>query len=372
MGDVGIVATRYYNWPGSLRLESGAYLGPLTIAYETYGELNAAGDNAILVLHALTGSAHIAGRHSPDDRLPGWWDPLVGPGRALDTRRYFVVCANVLGGCYGTTGPASINPSSGRPYGKEFPTITIRDMVRAQKILLDYLGVKHLVAAIGGSMGGMQVLEWGFLYPEMVTAIIPIAVGGRTTPMQIAFNNVQREAIYADPDWQEGNYYGTPGPQRGLALARRIGTITYKSDISWTMKFGRTLVNPERYYQLEGQFEVESYLAYQGRKLVQRFDANAYIYLTKAMDLYDVSHGRGNYAEVWVNLPRCLGIGISSDFLFPPYQVKEIVRLINAGGGRARYVELNSPYGHDAFLIEFKQLETFIKSYLTREIPANG
>ncbi|KYH33057.1 homoserine O-acetyltransferase MetX [Neomoorella mulderi] len=369
MGDVGIVATRFYDWPGSLQLESGARLGPLTIAYETYGELNAAGDNAILVLHALTGSAHIAGRHSPDDRLPGWWDPLVGPGRALDTRRYFVVCANVLGSCYGTTGPASINPASGRPYGLDFPIITIRDMVRAQKILLDYLGVKHLVAAIGGSMGGMQVLEWGFLYPEMVSAIIPIAACGRTTPMQIAFHNVQREAIYADPDWQGGDYYGTPGPRRGLALARRIGTITYKSDPSWTMKFGRTVVDPEKYYHLEGQFEVESYLAYQGRKLVQRFDANAYLYLTKAVDLHDVSRGRGNYTEVWNNLPPCLGIGISSDFLFPPYQVKEIVRLIKAGGGRARYRELNSPYGHDAFLIEFKQLEAIIKPYLAELRP---
>ncbi|MBC7325391.1 MAG: homoserine O-acetyltransferase, partial [Moorella sp. (in: Bacteria)] len=198
MNDVGIVTTRFYNWPGSLQMECGAQLGPLTIAYETYGELNKSGDNAILVLHALTGSAHIAGRHSPDDRQPGWWDPLVGPGRALDTRRYFVICSNVLGSCYGTTGPASINPATGKPYGLEFPTLTIRDMVRVQKILLDHLGVKHLVAAIGGSMGGMQVLEWAFLYPEMVTAIIPIATCGRTSPMQIAFNNVQREAICAD------------------------------------------------------------------------------------------------------------------------------------------------------------------------------
>ncbi|MBE3571343.1 MAG: homoserine O-acetyltransferase [Moorella humiferrea] len=364
MGDVGIVATRFYEWPGKLQLEGGAHLGPLTIAYETYGELNASGDNVILVLHALTGSAHVAGRHSLEDRLPGWWDPLIGPGRALDTRRYFVVCANVLGSCYGTTGPASINPDTGRPYALDFPVVTIRDMVRVQKILLDHLGVKHLVAAVGGSMGGMQVLEWGFLYPEMVRAIIPIAACGRTTPMQIAFNNVQREAIYADPEWQAGNYYGTPGPQRGLALARRIGTITYKSDISWTMKFGRTIVDEKKYFHLDGQFEVESYLSYQGRKLVQRFDANAYIYLTKAVDLHDVGRGRGNYNEIWCNVPVCLGIGISSDFLFPPQQVKEIVQLINAAGGRALYKELKSPYGHDAFLIEFKQLEAILKPFL--------
>ncbi|MDN5344094.1 MAG: homoserine O-acetyltransferase/O-succinyltransferase [Clostridia bacterium] len=365
MGDVGLVATRFYNWPGKLQLESGAFLGPLTIAYETYGELNSAGDNALLVLHALTGDAHIAGRHAPDDRLPGWWDPLVGPGRALDTRRYFVICANVLGSCYGTTGPASINPATGRPYGLDFPVITIRDMVRAQKILLDHLGVKHLVAAIGGSMGGMQVLEWAFLYPEMVDAIIPIAVCGRTTAMQIAFHNVQREAIYADPDWRDGDYYGTPGPRRGLALARRIGTITYKSDPSWTTKFGRTVADPRQYYRLQGQFEVESYLDYQGKKLVQRFDANAYLYLTKAVDLHDVSQGRGSYSLVWRNFScPCLAIGISSDFLFLPGQVKEIARLINAGGGRALYREINSPYGHDAFLIEFQRLEAIIKPFL--------
>ncbi|MGI9862319.1 homoserine O-acetyltransferase [Moorella naiadis] len=370
MDGVGIVTTRLYQWPESLQLESGASLGPLTIAYETYGELNDRGDNAILVLHALTGNAHIAGRNLPEERQPGWWDPLVGPGRALDTRRYFVVCANVLGSCYGTTGPASINPATGKPYGIDFPAVTIRDMVRAQKILLDYLGVKRLVTAIGGSMGGMQVLEWGFLYPQMLDSIIPIAACGRTTPMQIAFHNVQREAIYADPHWQGGNYYESSGPRLGLALARRIGIITYKSDPAWTLKFGRTLADPQKFFDLEGQFEVESYLAYQGKKLVERFDANSYLYLTKAVDLHDVSQGRGSYQEVWQGFScPCLGIGISSDFLFPPYQVREIVQLINAGGGQACYAEIDSPYGHDAFLIEFNQLAAIIQPFLQKLRP---
>ncbi|MGB9662958.1 MAG: homoserine O-acetyltransferase MetX [Moorellaceae bacterium] len=369
MADVGLVKTQYYTFaapPQELVLECGARLGPITVAYETYGRLNAAGDNAILVLHALTGSAHVAGWHQIGERTPGWWDPMVGPGRPLDTERYFVICSNVLGGCYGTTGPSSLNPATGKPYGLDFPVITIRDMVKVQKALLDSLGVKRLVTAIGGSMGGMQALEWGIMYPDFVDSIIVIAAPGRTSAMNIAFNTVQREAIYMDPGWCGGNYYGTPGPARGLALARMIGTITYKSDESWSFKFARAVNGGlENLFRLDGRFEVENYLYYQGRKLVERFDANCYLYLTKAMDLHDVSRGFPSYEDALARIKcPCLTIGISSDILFPTYQVKEIVDIIHKVGGRAVYRELHSPYGHDAFLIEFAQLGAIVREFL--------
>ncbi|GFN23503.1 MAG: homoserine O-acetyltransferase [Thermoanaerobacteraceae bacterium] len=371
MPDVGLVKTQYYTFaapPQELVLECGKKLGPITVAYETYGRLNSAGDNAILVLHALTGSAHVAGWHRIGERKPGWWDPMVGPGRPLDTDRFFVVCSNVLGGCYGTTGPASLNPATGKPYGLDFPLVTIRDMVRVQKALLDHLGVKHLVTAVGGSMGGMQALEWGVLYPDFMSSVIVIAAPGRTSAMNIAFNAVQREAIYNDPAWRGGDYYGTPGPERGLALARMIGTITYKSDESWSFKFARAMNGrPGDLFCLDGRFEVENYLHYQGRKLVERFDANCYLYLTKAMDLHDVGRGFNSYEEALARIKcPCLAIGISSDILFPTYQVKEIAEIINQGGGRAFYWELNSPYGHDAFLIEFAKLGAMLREFLAQ------
>jgi len=369
MGDVGIVKTQYYtfaNPPHEFVLECGEKLSPITVAYETYGRLNPSGDNAILILHALTGSAHAAGRHKEDDRKPGWWDPMVGPGRPLDTDRYFVICSNVLGSCYGTTGPSSLNPITGKPYGLDFPVVTVRDMVRVQRVLLKALGVKRLVTAIGGSLGGMQALEWGVLYPELLSSLIVIAAPGRTSAMNIAFNTVQREAIYMDPAWQGGNYYGTPGPERGLALARMIGTITYKSDESWTFKFGRVMNGqPGDFFRLGSRFEVENYLYYQGRKLVERFDANCYLYLTKAMDLHDVGRGFSSYEEALSRIKcPCLVIGISSDILYPPYQVKEIADIINKTGGRAVYKELVSPYGHDAFLIEFTKLGAMVAEFL--------
>ncbi|MDN5347630.1 MAG: homoserine O-acetyltransferase/O-succinyltransferase [Clostridia bacterium] len=369
MPDVGLVQTQYFTFahpPDTFELECGARLGPITVAYETYGRLNSSGDNAILVLHALTGDAHVAGKRSPEDRKPGWWDPMVGPGRPLDTERYFVVCSNVLGGCYGTTGPSSTNPTTGRPYGLDFPIITIRDMVRVQRVLLEHLGVKRLVTAIGGSMGGMQALEWGVNYPDFLASIIPIATSGRTSAQGIAYNAVQREAIYMDPGWEGGNYYGRPGPQKGLALARMIGTITYKSDVSWSFKFGRARNGSlEDLYKLEGRFEIENYLHYQGRKLVERFDANTYLYLTKAIDLHDVGRGHPSYAEALgrISCP-CLAIGISTDILYPPYQVKEIAEILQKQGRPAKYAELNSPYGHDAFLIEFDKLGAIVKEFL--------
>ncbi|HHY59583.1 MAG TPA: homoserine O-acetyltransferase [Clostridia bacterium] len=368
MGDIGIVRTEYYSpavkpWV----LESGKTLPEITIAYETYGTLNAAGDNAILVCHALTGDAHAAGRHTPQDRLPGWWDPLIGPGKALDTDKYFVVCSNVLGGCSGTTGPSSINPATGKPYGMDFPVITIRDMVRVQKTLLDYLGVKKLVTVVGGSMGGMQVLEWAVHYSDMLRSAIPIATAGRLAAQTIAYNQTQREAIFLDPHWNGGNYYDGEPPRRGLALARMIGTITYKSLPAWENKFARAFsgFRPGDYYEFQQRFEVENYLLYQGEKLVKRFDANTYLYLTKAMDLHDIGYPFNSYEEAFrrIKVP-VLSIGVSSDFLYPTYQQKEIVSMIIKTGGQAYYEEIHSPYGHDGFLIEFEQQNRIISRFL--------
>ncbi len=369
---VGLVDTKKVTFahpPDELVLESGSRIGPITVAYETYGELNEKGDNAILVLHALTGDAHAAGKNSPEDRKPGWWDPMVGRGRALDTDKYFIICSNVLGGCSGTTGPASMNPATGKPYGMDFPIVTIRDMVNVQKKLLDHLGVKSVVTALGGSMGGMQSFEWAVMYPEMVRSVIPIASPVQLSAQGIAYNEVQRQAIIQDPDWKEGNYYGTPGPQKGLALARMIGTITYKSDEAWNIKFGRTFGSllKKDYYVFDSRFEVENYLHYQGKKLVRRFDANSYLYLTKAMDLYDLSRYRGDSLVEVLERIMCkiLLIGIRTDFLYPPYMQKEVVKILRRLGKDASYRELNSPYGHDAFLIEFDMLTRIIKGFLS-------
>lgn len=367
---VGIVETKYITLarpPHLLQLESGCHFGPVRVAYETYGQLNSRGDNCILVPHALTGDAHVAGRHSEDDRQPGWWDELTGPGRAMDTNKYFVVASNVIGGCYGTTGPADINPATNKPYGSDFPVITIRDMVRVQYLLLQELGVSRIKACVGGSMGGMQVLEWSMMYPEMVDAIVPIAASGRLAAQCIALNTVQRQAIINDPQFRGGHYYDGPAPIRGLSLARQMGTITYKSDQSWGTKFGRTFssMREEDYYKPDACFEVENYLSYQGEKLVSRFDANTYIYLTKAMDLHDISHGRGEYNEVFSRFQgKVFSIGVSSDFLYPKHYQEEIHHYFKQAGTESYYWELISPYGHDAFLIEFQKMSKRIEQFL--------
>lgn len=366
MGEAGLVTTQKFTFRG-LTLESGAQLGPVTVAYETYGRLSPHRNNAILVLHALTGSAHAAGKNSTQDRQPGWWDPLIGPGRALDTNKYYIICSNVLGGCYGTTGPASPNPATGRPYALDFPIVTIKDMVMVQQELLAFLGIEHLVAVIGGSMGGMQALQWAGTFPEMVDLAIPISTSGRLSAQGIAYNEVQRQAIRQDSAWRQGNYYGTRGPEQGLALARMIATITYKSDISWSFKFGRNYGSPtgDDYFRWDGRFEVENYLHYQGRKLVERFDANTYLYLTKAMDLFDLGRGFSSYSEALGNIKAItLVIGTSSDFLYPTYQQKEIVELMQRQGRRAFYAEIDSPFGHDGFLIEFAKLGKIVREFL--------
>lgn len=352
--------------PNEFVLESGEKLGPITVAYETCGALARNGQNAILIVHALTGDSHVA-RHSDDDPREGWWEALVGPGRAIDTDQYFVVCANVLGGCQGTTGPSSINPRTGRPYGMSFPVVTIRDMVRVQKELLDYLGVKRLVAVMGGSMGGMQALEWAVTFPDFMKGTIPIATPARQSPQAIGYNEVQRRAIMLDPTWKGGNYKPGDGPAAGLAAARMLGMITYQSEEIMRRKFGFRL-SPryaEQRFDFASKFEVESYLHYQGRKLVRRFDANTYLYLTKAMDLFDISFGRGSYEAALARIKaKVLLIGVSSDILYPAYQQKQLVKDLRAEGVDAAYEEIESPCGHDGFLIEFEKMSPIVRGFL--------
>lgn len=354
-----------------LSLDCGRQLTEVTLCYETLGTLSDAGDNAVLICHALTGDSHVAGRYDPRDRKPGWWDQAVGPGKAIDTDRFFVICANVLGGCQGSTGPASRNPQTGRPYGLAFPLVTARDMVRAQARLLDRLGVGRLHAVIGGSLGAMQTLQWAVTYPDRVRGIVPIGGAGRFHPQGIAFNEVQRQAILSDAGFLGGEYYGTPGPEKGLATARMLGMITYRSDESMWQQFGRQVRGGRdelpAAYDFDGvTYEVESYLRYQGDALVRRFDANSYLYLTKAMDLQDLGRGFASYATAHAAIrAKVLCIGIRSDLLFPTYLQRETVELVRAAGGEADYMEMDSPWGHDAFLVDFHQIDLPIRTFLS-------
>ena len=349
----------------SLALDSGATLAPVEVAFETYGRLNPAKSNAILVLHAFSGDAHAAGI-SPETGKPGWWDNMIGPGKAFDTNHYFVICSNVLGGCRGTTGPASINPVTGCPYAMSFPVITVGDMVRLQKMLVDWFGIQRLLAVTGGSMGGMQALEWAVAYPENVVSAIPIASTTRHSAQQIAFNEVGRQAIMADPDWNEGNYYGKQPPARGLAVARMVGHITYMSDDSMREKFGRRLRGKEAFsYGFEADFEVESYLRYRGTQFVSRFDANSYLYITKAMDYFDLTNGHGSLAAALAKVKaRFLVISFSSDWLYPSYQSQEIVRALRTRNCDVGYVELESNYGHDSFLVDVAEQSELVRGFL--------
>jgi homoserine O-acetyltransferase len=303
---VGIVKTQYLTLaepPREILLECGRSLGPITLAYETYGELSAAKDNAVLILHALSGSAHAAGYNQPGERQPGWWDIMIGPGKAFDTRKYFVICSNVIGGCKGSTGPSSINPQTGRPYGLTFPIVTIHDMVNTQAMLIDHLGIKQLLCVVGGSMGGMQVLQWVVSYPDRVRLAIPIATTSKLSAQAIAFDEVGRQAIQSDPHWKEGDYYGKSVPRRGLAIARMIGHITYLSEQSMHQKFGRKLQDKTEYgYDLLADFQVESYLRYKGDHFVDRFDANSYLYISKAMDYFDLAHPYGKLEQAFANV----------------------------------------------------------------------
>ncbi|PWU10435.1 MAG: homoserine O-acetyltransferase [Terriglobia bacterium] len=348
-----------------IALDSGATLAPVEVAYESYGELNARKTNAILVLHAFSGDAHAAGI-SHETGKPGWWDNMIGPGKAFDTNKYFVLCSNVLGGCRGTTGPSSINPVTGCPYAMSFPVITISDMVRLQKMLIDALGIRKLLTVTGGSMGGMQALEWAVAYPDRVVSAIPIATTTRHSAQQIAFNEVGRQAVMADPDWNEGNYYSKKPPARGLAVARMVGHITYMSDDSMREKFGRRLRGKENFgFDFDVDFEVESYLRYRGSEFVHRFDANSYLYITKAMDYFDLVNGQGTLAAAFeAAQARFLVISFSSDWLYPSYQSQEIVRALRARNRDVAYVELQSNYGHDAFLVDVAEQTDLIRGFL--------
>jgi homoserine O-acetyltransferase len=366
---VGLVETKTFTFaepPGELELESGQKLGPIIQAYETYGELTPERDNAVLVCHALSGDAHVAGYHKSDDRKPGWWDLYVGPGKAIDTTKYFVICSNIIGGCKGSTGPSSLDPATGKPYGMRFPIVTITDMVRAQKALLDHLGIRRLLSITGGSLGGFQTLEWAVRYPEAVASAIPTATAARLSAQGIAFNEVGRQAIMADPNWRRGDYYGATPPLSGLAIARMIGHITYLSDAQMHEKFGRRLQTRKAFgYDFQAEFEVESYLRYQGDSFVRRFDANSYLYISKAMDYFDLPGRYGSLVEAFQNVKaEMLVLSISSDWLFPTYQSKEIVRALKAHGVPTTFLELEAPYGHDSFFLPNPPLADTIAGFL--------
>ncbi|MBU0573645.1 MAG: homoserine O-acetyltransferase [Candidatus Margulisbacteria bacterium] len=352
------VKTEYIEF-AELILESGEKLGPVKVAYETYGTLNADKSNAILVFHALSGDAHAAGKHSADEKKSGWWDGLIGEGKAFDASKYFVICANVLGGCSGTTGPSSINPGTGKPYGQDFPLITIKDMVNCQIPLLDHMGIHSLLATTGGSMGGMLALQLAGSYPDRVRNVIPIATSARVSAQNIAFNEVGRRAILADPK--------TP-PNDGLAIARMIGHITYLSDEAMRRKFGRKEKGEKSFTTKFGdpQFEVESYLQHQGLAFIERFDAHSYLYITKAIDRFDLSvEGNGSLKDALAKCKsRFLVIHFNSDWLFPEYQALEIVDALKDNSANVSYRVIDADFGHDSFLIEVEEQTKAIASFL--------
>lgn len=370
--NVGIVQTKYLEVKEPLTLESGKILPEYTIAYETYGTLNDSRDNALLVLHALTGDAHAAGKHSEDDKNFGWWNEMIGPNKAFDTNNYFVIASNMLGGCSGTTGPCSINPETNKEYGLDFPVITIQDTVKVQKKLLDFLGVKKVVVA-GGSMGGMQALEWSITHSNMVNACIIIASTSKLSAQSIAFNAVCRNAILSDPNFNNGNYYGAQKqPERGLAIARMIGHITYLCEDAMQDKFARRFQDKDKAdFDFNIDFQVESYLEHQGQVFVDRFDANSYLYITKAVDLYDTAQKYGSLEEAFKNTSaKFLVMSFTSDWLFPTTQSKEIVEALIKAHKDVSFCEIESPCGHDAFLLEFETQTKIIKSFVCKVSPS--
>jgi homoserine O-acetyltransferase len=359
------VETKYYNMPEGEKfvLESGVKLGELKIAYETYGGLNKQKNNAILICHALSGDAHAAGYHHGETK-PGWWDEMIGPGKAFDTEKYFVICSNVIGGCKGSSGPNSINPVTGKPYGLSFPIVSVKDMVNAQKKLVEHLGIERLLSVCGGSMGGMQALQWVVTHPESVVSCMPIATAYKHSAQQIAFDEVGRQAIMADPAWKGGDYYDKGHPSAGLAVARMIGHITYMSDKSMEDKFGRVLKKEKLGFEFTTEFEVEGYLRYRGDSFVKRFDANSYLYITKAMDYFDLLKDQKPHQIFKGVKARFLVVAFSSDWLYPPYQSKEIVKALKMNGIDVTYCEISSDYGHDAFLLELEEESKLIKHFL--------
>ena len=377
-GSVGLVRPQQFTFAETepFPLDSGASLGPVTLAYETYGRLNAARTNAILITHALSGSANAAGAHAADEAKPGWWDDCIGPGKAFDTDTFFVICSNVLGGCSGSTGPAHVDPATGRPYGMRFPVVTIGDMVRAQVRLIDHLSIEQLLCVAGGSMGGMQALEWATHHPQRLKAAIPIATTAHHSPMLIALSEVGRQAIYADPAWNNGDYYDAAlKPDAGLAVARMVGHITYLSEASMQQKFGRRLQDQVRYgYEFRSEFQVESYLKYKGDNFTRRFDANSYLYVTKAMDYFDLSAETGSVAAAFANSAhvRFLVLSFTSDWLYPSYHSKALVSALTAAGADVTYLDVQSSWGHDAFLLEVGTMTKLLRGFLDRLVQTEG
>jgi homoserine O-acetyltransferase len=363
---VGIVRRQQMTWAAPLALEGGGSLASMTLAYEAYGRLDADASNAILLLHALSGDAHAAGRHSPADRKPGWWDAMVGPGRAFDTERYFVICSNVIGGCQGSTGPSSRDPATGRPYGSRFPVITVGDMVRAQARLVDALGISRLLAVAGGSMGGFQALEWATALPERVGGALLLATSARSAAQTIAWNSIGRRAIMSDPRWRGGDYYAHEPPTDGLAVARMIGHITYLSDGSLEERFGRSLQNGGApAFSLGPEFAIESYLHYQGDSFNARFDANSYLYIPQAMDYWDLPARYGSLDAAMARARATfLLLSFDSDWLYPSAESAAIAAALRRAGRRAEHIDLHSDAGHDAFLVDYAAQEPIITAFL--------
>ncbi len=367
---VSLVKTESFTFaepPNPMKLESGESLGPMTLAYECYGKLNAEKDNAILVTHALSGDAHAAGYHSKEDKKPGWWDMMIGPGKPIDTNHYFVVSSNVIGGCKGSTGPSSTNPETGKPYGLDFPAITIRDMVNAQFHLMKHLEIPQWLTVIGGSMGGMQALVWAIHYPEYVKSIIPLATTSRLNVQSIAFDVVGRQAIYADCDWIQGEYLNNEKtPKEGLSVARMLAHITYLSEHSMLDKFGRDLLEVEKYGRdFVTNFEVESYLKYQGESFIRRFDANTYLYITKAIDYFDLVREFGSLEKAFEKVQAGMMIlSFTSDWLFPTDQSREIVRAMQYNKKEVTFCEIPSSFGHDSFLLPNPLMEKMIADFI--------
>lgn len=368
-GEVGLVEPHDFHHREPFVFESGQILKSFTLRYETYGRLNEARDNAVLVLHALSGDHHCAGIHSLSDKKTGWWNNLIGPGKAIDTKHYFVICSNVLGGCQGSSGPSSIDPETGRAFGLSFPLVSIRDMVRSQKLLCDHLGVRRLQGVIGGSMGGMQALQWGIEFPDYVRKVIAMATTTRENAQGIAFNEVGRQAIMQDPDWNNGDYEKGAGPKVGLAIARMMAHITYLSDASMDRKFGRKkkgkALSPAGVASFEGNFEVERYLKHQGTSFINRFDANSYLYITRAIDHFDLPETYGSLEQAFANMKAdSLIMGFTSDWLFPPDQNRQIALSMLKAGKRATYAQMDTDLGHDSFLLESPQLYGIVRDFL--------